>query len=319
MHELSDQNVFFIFLTVVLFVLVAIAVLIIIDHKAKIPEHFQHDPFSISGLRREHPVTGFFTLSVLLVIITSLVSLLMVTLFEYFYFYLKKAEPELLVELAELRVKEKKRQFHNVPPVDRVNMGKKPVCFYCHSDIPHSKRPEIRTLLNMHTQFLGCLTCHNNPRTVNQESLRFAWLNYSGLEVTAPQFGTDINMADGSLIRTDDYYSKIVAYSEEGGERMLLEIPEINPEVKEFLAMQKNLSVSQRQIVKRVFHINVVRKARDCTRCHTSENMSYLPLRQLGFSQQRISALTGPRMIDIAKEYASGQGVFRSDAVFKRE
>lgn len=318
MHELSDQNVFLIVLIVVLSILISIAILIIIDHKTKIPGHFQHDPFSIYGFRREHPVTGFFTLSVLLIIITSLLLLLTVSLIEQFDFFAREAGPTMLVDFEELRAKEKKRQFHKLPLIDRVNLGKKPVCFHCHGDLPHSKRPRIRTLLNMHTQFLGCLTCHNNPDKVNQESLSFAWLNYSGIDVTGPHFGTDINTDGGTLIGTDDYYSKIVAYSEEGEERKLLEIPEIDPEVSEFIEMRKKLSVRHRQSIKRQIHKNVVRKARDCTRCHTREDKSYLPFRQLGFSQQRIYDITGPGIIDIAKKYASRQRVNRTDAVIKR-
>lgn len=170
----------------------------------------------------------------------------------------------------------------------------------------------------MHTQFIGCLTCHNDSRKVNQERLSFAWLNYSEIDVTGAHFGTDINNKGGSLISTDDYYSKIVAYSEEGGERKLLEIPETDPDVSEFLATRKKLSVSDRQRVKRKFHENVVRKARTCTRCHTGEDKSYLPLRQLGFSPQRIADLTGPEISDIARQYINGQRVWRPDAVIKR-
>jgi nitrate/TMAO reductase-like tetraheme cytochrome c subunit len=304
MHELSDQIVMFIVLNVVLFMFLAITILIIIDHKVRIPGHFQHDPFSVSGLRRDHPVTSFFILSMLLIIITSLVFALAVTLIGNFDLSAKKAEPKILEEFKQQRAIEKKRQFHNQPVIDRVNLGKKPVCIYCHSDFPHSKQARIRTLLNMHTQFIGCLTCHNDPRKVSQDSLRFAWLNYSGIEVTGPHFGTDVEPESGFLIKTDDYYSKIVAYSEEGGENKLLEIPEINPEVQEFLAIRNQLTVSDRQAVKRMFHKNVVRKGRTCTRCHASEDKSYLPFRQLGFSQQRISDVTSPKFIDIVNKYS---------------
>ena len=304
MHELSDQNVTLIVLIVVLFMFLGISILIIIDHKTKIPGYFQHKPFGVSGLRREHPVTSFFILSILLIIITSLVFVLAVSLFEQFDLSAEKKEgPKILQELKQQRATEKKRQFHNEPAIDWINLGKKPVCIYCHSDLPHSSQPRIRTLLNMHTQFLGCLTCHNDPRKVSQDSLRFNWLNYSGIEVTGPHFGTDVDPESGFLIKTDDYYSKIVAYSEEGGENKLLEIPEINSEVQEFLAIRNQLTVNDRQAVKRTFHKNVVLKARTCTRCHTSEDKSYLPFRQLGFSPQRISDVTSSEIIEIVNKY----------------
>ena len=64
----------------------------------------------------------------------------------------------------------------------------------------------------MHTQFVGCMTCHIDPRIKSEESYKFRWLNYSGIEVTGVPYGTDINKKSGYLIDTDDYYSQIVIY-----------------------------------------------------------------------------------------------------------
>ncbi len=74
MHEISDQNIIFIILTVVLFMFLGITIMVIIDHKVKIPGYFQHDPFSVSGLHLNHLFTSFFILSVLLIIISSLIN-----------------------------------------------------------------------------------------------------------------------------------------------------------------------------------------------------------------------------------------------------
>ncbi len=304
MHEISDQNIIFITLSVVMFMFLAITIMVIIDHKVRIPGYFQYDPFSVSGLNFYHLFASFFILSVLLIIITSLAFALAVTLIENFDLFPKEAEPKILQEFKQQRATEKKRQFHNVYSIDRPSLGKKPVCFYCHGDFPHSKQRAIRVLLNMHTQFIGCLTCHNDPRKVSQDSLRFAWLNYSGIKVTGPHFGTDIDPESGFLIKTDDYYSKIVTYSEEGGENKLLEIPETNPKAQIFIAMRNQLTIRERQSIKRTIHKNVVRKARTCTRCHASEDKSYLPFRQLGFSQRRISEVTNPEIIAIVNKYS---------------
>jgi len=304
MHEISDQDVIFITLTVVLFIFLAITIMVIIDHKVRIPGYFQYDPFSVSGLNVYHIFASFFILSVLTIIIASLAFALAVTLIENFDLFSEEAEPEILQEFKQQRAMEKKRQFHNVYNINRPNLGKKPVCFYCHGDFPHSKQRNIRVLLNMHTQFTGCLTCHNDPRKVNQDNLRFAWLNYSGIKVTGPHFGTDIDPESGFLIKTDDYYSKIVVYSEQGGETKLLEIPETNPKAQIFIAIRNQLTISERQSIKRTIHKNVVRKARTCTRCHASEDRSYLPFRQLGFSQQRISDITNPKIISIVNKYS---------------
>jgi len=303
MHAVASVNTLFIVMIVVLFMLLGVAIIVIIDHKAKIPGHFARDPFSISGLRRDHPVMSFVTASILGVIILALVLEIGITLGERFGLFAEREEPMLLQKLGEQRVTERMRRFHNAPEVDLPNLGKKPVCFYCHGDYPHSKERMVRTLLNMHTQFVGCMTCHTDPRKVPEDTLTFKWLNYSGIPVEGPPFGTQVDPATGYLQPTDDYYSKIVAYTVKGDTETLLEIPEDTNEVQEFLAIREQLSDKDREAVKKAFHRLVSPKGRFCTRCHTNEKESYLPFRDLGFSQRRIADITDLNIIGIVEKY----------------
>ena len=299
----EDNSMIFIILTVILFMFLGIAILVVIDHKAKIPDHFHSDPFSIKGLRRDHPGIAFLTTIILLAIIASLVFELTVALGAHFGLFAEKEQPKLLQELKEQRVSERNRHFHNEPSVDLVNLGNKPVCFSCHGDYPHSKERMIRTLLNMHTQFVGCMTCHNDPRKIEEESLSFAWLNYSGIEVKGKPYGTDVDPDTGYLQETDDYYSKIVAYRKTANSKQLLEIPETDPKAQEYLAIKDKLSDSDRESVKKSFHKIVSPKGRFCSRCHTNEKDSYLPFRQLGFSEHRIDNVTNLNIIGIVQKY----------------
>lgn len=303
MHQFDNVTLIFVVLTVVLVILLGVAILVVIDHKARIPGQFEDDPFSISGLRRSHPITAFFTMSILLLVIASLLFELSVALGAKFNLFEEKAKPKFVQALQEQRVTERNRHFHNEPEVDLVNLGKKPVCFYCHGDYPHSKERMVRTLLNMHTQFVGCLTCHNDPRKIDEKSLSYAWLNYTGIEVTGVPFGTDVDPDTGYLVDTDDLYSKIVVYSNENGEKKLLEIPETNVDVQEFLAHKEGLSDDDKNAVKKSFHKIVMPKGRFCTRCHTHEEDSYIPFRQLGFSDQRISDVTNLNIVGIVQKY----------------
>jgi len=177
------------------------------------------------------------------------------------------------------------------------------VCFYCHGDFPHSKEPMVRTLLNMHTQFLGCLTCHNDPRKIPEESLQFSWLNFTGIEVSGPPFGTSIQPETGDLVDTDDYYSKIVVSSDKGDGNGLLEIPETNQDVMEFVKIRDSLTDQDQEALKKQFHALVSPKGRFCSRCHTDENNSYIPFRKLGFSDQRVTDVTNLNIIGITQKY----------------
>lgn len=303
MHGLDTTTTVFIVLTVIFFMLFGIAILIIIDHKAKIPDSFTTDTFSISGMRRDHPMIGFLTTLILGVIIFALLFEIIATFSSKLGFFKEPETPKLLQKLKEQRFTEKMRHFHNEPEEDLVNLGKKPVCFYCHGDYPHSKQRMIRTLLNMHTQFIGCMTCHNDPRKIDEKTLSFYWLNYSGIKVMGPPYGTSIDRRTGYLIKTDNFYSKVVAYTSRNGGNELLEITEDNPEMKEFIQIREKLTDKDREAVKKAFHKLVSPKGRFCTRCHTSEKKSYLPFRKLGFSDRRVSDLTNLNIVGIVQKY----------------
>ncbi len=302
MHAISNQLITFVVLTVLLFILVGIVMLILVDHKSKIPGEFQHNLFSITGVRREHPVLAFVTTFFLGAIIISLLLELGLVLGESFGVFAKETEqPALLKKISTHRYSESQRHFHNMPANNFVEMGKKEVCYQCHGDYPHAKQPMVRTLLNMHTQFIGCMTCHVDPDKQPEGSYRFDWLNYSGIDVDGPHFGTDVDPDTGYLIATDDYFSKIVVYG--GADNELLEITEDNNDVREFLQIKDELSSEDKEAIKKRFHAQVMAKGRFCTRCHTDEEKSYLPFRDLGFSDQRISDVTNLNIVGIVEKY----------------
>ena len=305
MFGFENESALFIILTVVLFMVLGIALLVVVDHKAQIPgTNFQSNPFSIKGIhRREHPFISFLTMFILFVIIVSLLFELTVTLGEHFGLFVEKEAPNLIQELKLQRVTERNRHFHNEPVVDLLNLGEKSVCFSCHGDYPHSKEPMIRTLLNMHTQFAGCMTCHSNPEKIDQESLSFAWLNFSGIEVTGKPFGIDVDPNTGYLQETDDFYSKIVAYRKTAEGNVSLETYETDPKVQEYLAIKDQLSNADLDAVKKSYHKIVSSKGRLCSLCHTAEDKSYLPFRELGFSDNRIDDVTNLNIIGIIEKY----------------
>ncbi len=301
MHQTVQLDSIFIALAVVMALLFAIAVLIIIDHKARIPGEIRYDFFSISGLRRNHPVWAWMV-SVLLWLIIAV--LLASSVYSMIGHNTKKPEaPKLLAKLDIERQKERVKHFHNMPKEDPLTLGKRPICYTCHSEYPHAKKPMLRTLLNMHTQFVGCMTCHADDRKVPESTVTLRWLNYSGIDVKGKPFGIDFDPVTGGLLETDDYYSKIVPYTNLNGREALLEITEDAPEAQEFLKLRSQLSDQDMGSIKKAFHNQVNPIGRFCTRCHAPEKESYIPFRALGFSDKRISALTNVNIVGIVQKY----------------
>lgn len=83
----------------------------------------------------------------------------------------------------------------------------------------------------------------------------------------------------------------------------MLEIPEYDPLALDFIKIRDKLTTEEQGKVKNKFHANVAPKGRFCSRCHTEESASYIPYRNLGFSETRIRDLTGLNIVGIVTKY----------------
>jgi hypothetical protein len=299
---MTTNTYVFISAVVLLFVIFLIMLLLVVDHKARLAGGVKRDVFRIAGKRRDHPIWSYLVGTLVLTIIGGVAFELSSAVLERTDLMEKPRESSLLRELDARRSAEAARHFHN-PAGARSLEGKKTVCFFCHGDFPHFEQRMVRTLLNMHTQFLACMTCHADPNKVDEQKLSLRWANYSGLPVSGPHFGTDLDPTNGYLLPTDDLFSKIVPYYDEGERESLLEITEDDPQALEFARLQNRLTGREKEAIKKSFHRTVTPKGRFCTRCHTREEKSFIPFRKLGFSEQRIGELTSLNIIGMVQKY----------------
>lgn len=301
-HETTSTGTIVTVFAVVGFVSILIMLVIVLDHKARIPGNLRRDVFQITGVRRNHPIWSYLIGFVLLTIIGGIGLELGATMLHYVPIIEEEKPSVLLDSLKEKSILESKRHFHN--PANTLALeGKKSVCYYCHGDFPHFQRRMIRTILNMHTQFIGCMTCHANKDKVDESKITLKWLNFSGIDVEGPRFGVDYNPETGFLIETEDFYSKIVAYLNDKGSEKLLEITEDDPMAIDFVKVQEKLKGRDRESVKKSLHNMVMPKGRFCPRCHTQVEKSFVPFKELGFSDERIHDLTNMNIIGIVEKY----------------
>lgn len=287
---------------VLLFVLILILLLVIVDHKARIPGEERRDLFRITGARRNHPIWSYLIGSLVLTIIGAVGFQLSASMLKHTPLHKPDGTSKLLEKLAAERETELARHFHNSSTAMALE-GDKSVCYYCHGDFPHFEQRMVRTLLNMHTQFIGCMTCHADPEKIDENSVQLKWLNYSGIDVKGPHFGTDYEADSGFLVPTDDLFSKIVPYLQEDGAEKLLEITESDPVAIDFVKVQERLQGQDRDLVKKSFHRNVSPKGRFCTKCHTEQDKSFIPFKELGFSDRRINELVSLNIIGLVQKY----------------
>jgi hypothetical protein len=216
--------------------------------------------------------------------------------------HLEQRRSEILDEARRLEEFESHRHFHNVaaePPQLPENL--RPVCFICHSDLPHSKNKRTRALMNIHTQFFVCETCHikEKPGT----TIVYKWYNPLDDNPPGPFYGTSYDPQSGSLSLGKDLISKIAPYfkSEKDDKiRPAIQVQDA-PLAKDFMKVRQQLNPQQREGIKNKFHGNIKPKGHDCNNCHTEKGI--LDFEQLGFVENRIANLKQLVVVDMIRKY----------------
>lgn len=175
------------------------------------------------------------------------------------------------------------RHFHNVIDYPELPENMRPVCYICHSDYPHSKNKKVRAMLNMHTEFFVCETCHIEDR--KGASVVYKWYNPFDENPEGPFFGTSYDPETGNLVEVEDKFSKIAPYFQyEDKLESAIQIQDA-PLAKDYMKVRDQLTPEQRDNVKKKFHVDIKAKGHDCEVCHSKK--SILDFKRLDFAKNR--------------------------------
>ena len=178
---------------------------------------------------------------------------------------------------------EKHRHFHNVVEYPSLPEKMRPVCYICHSDYPHSKNKKVRAMLNMHTQFFVCETCH--IETKEGVDVVYKWYNPYTPNPQGPFFGTSYDPETGNLSEVSDNFSKITPYFVKGDKlESAIQIQD-SALAQDYAKVKDKLTPEQRDNVKKKFHVNIKAKGHECKECHARKGI--LELKKLGFTPNR--------------------------------
>lgn len=209
---------------------------------------------------------------------------------------------DILDEARRIEEFERHRHFHRVAaayPQPPENM--RSVCLICHSDLPHRTNKRIRSLMNIHTQFFACETCHikEKPGT----TIVYQW--YSPLEdyPQGPFYGTSYILDTGFLSPGKDQIAKIAPYFKlENSNQLQLAVQvQDAPLAKDFMKVRDKLSPEQREGIKNQFHENIKPKGHECLKCHNEK--SILDFDKLGFSETRTANLKNLAVAGMIEKY----------------
>jgi hypothetical protein len=216
--------------------------------------------------------------------------------------YEARQKSEILEQAQRQQELERHRHFHNVVArTPKLPEDLRPVCFICHSDLPHSKNKRIRSLMNLHTQFLVCETCHikEKPGT----TIVYKWYNPLNSNPPGPFYGTSYDPETGSLSLGKDLISKIAPYYKKDDKVWpAIEIQDA-PMARDFMRVRDRLTPEQRGGITNKFHEDIKPKGHECNACHSEK--SILDFKKLGFNEHRIKHLEKLIVVEMIEKYKS--------------
>ena len=182
---------------------------------------------------------------------------------------------------------EQHRHFHRVVAPPQIPEDKRPACYICHSDFPHTKTKKTRALMNMHTQYLVCESCHIKP--VADAQIEYQWRDPEIDKLRGSYFGTRYMPKSGKLAWGQAPLAKIEPFYRRGNRLESAVQVQSAPLARDFVKFRDALTPEQREGAKARFHQNIKPQGHSCKSCHKRHGA--LNLRSLGFSDKRIADL----------------------------
>jgi Pyruvate/2-oxoacid:ferredoxin oxidoreductase delta subunit len=197
---------------------------------------------------------------------------------------IQKKESPIMEAFRKHKEAQEHLRFHRIADAPPLPEALRSTCFICHSYLPHNKTKKIRAMLNMHTNYLACETCHLEKK--EEGTVVYRWYSPVEKDPKGPFFGTAYDPETGELVMTHDYFSKIAPFYEENGKLTPILHMQNAPMARDYVRIRDQLTPEQREGVTKRFHVDILAKGPDCQTCHSTK--SILDFKALGFSPNRI-------------------------------
>ena len=205
-------------------------------------------------------------------------------------FFKARHAPQLPI-LTESERREKMAQrshFHQLADTPWPEERELKACLICHSELPHRKNRKVRSLLNMHSQYMVCESCH--VRKPKDGQIVYKWARPDNPNPKGPFIGTHYAAQTGYLKPVEDMISKITPFvvTRQDDETSMVYEQDTRA-AQEYMRQRFQLTQPAIEKVKEKFHKHLEPKGFDCQTCHSQSGA--LDFSALGFSDQRIDDL----------------------------
>ena len=198
----------------------------------------------------------------------------------------QKKESPAVIKLREHRAAEEHSRFHHIVETPQAPDADRSTCYICHSNLPHTKTKKIRAMLNMHSNYLVCESCHLNITA--GETVVYKWYSPVEKNPEGPFFGTSYDPETGELEMVNDQFSKIAPFYVKDGTPVSTAHTHNAQEAqaaRDFVKIRNKLTPDEQKEQTRKFHVDIRPKGPECQTCHATRGI--LDFKALGFSQKR--------------------------------
>ncbi len=197
-----------------------------------------------------------------------------------------------------------RRHFHSYPEDDMPDNPNPALCSICHGSNPHQNAKKTRSILNMHTIFMACETCHFKYDPKEASKFGFRW--YDGttdIQASQRHYGTKYDPVSGVvLMESEATLFKITPFLRRGGKYYMINMRQDNPWAQKMLVNRDHKFTPQEQAkLKTSIHASIETKGRECGECHAVD--SVITFRKLGFDAERVRDLTGLNIVGMVEKY----------------
>ncbi|MCK9295503.1 MAG: hypothetical protein M0P70_10510, partial [Desulfobulbaceae bacterium] len=186
------------------------------------------------------------------------------------------------------------RHFHNIDDTVTLKLASPQFCVTCHGTLPHSKAPDIRSFLNMHSYFMACEVCHDREENYSGK-FNYVWYDNMTNEKVDKIEGSN-GVYGARLIPV------LVSDSNNGSEIRRMDEAEDPNFIKSYIAQKDILTPEEQGKAKVIIHKNMAKKPVQCTECHSSKQ-PYIDLARVGYSQKRAESLYRTEVADMINRY----------------
>ena len=192
-------------------------------------------------------------------------------------------------QMKELERKQQHEHFHlGIEDKALDAWAEKSTCIICHTVYPHGRNKQAMAIINLHTEFVTCNTCH--LKLSDKTSMQFGWVNPPGMTPSEKPYGTSIDPETGVFTQTGNHVSKITpVHMVDGMLRPYMSEQDI-PAALKYRAEKDGYSEDQKKKIVDTLHKDTeIKEFVLCRQCHSTDGI--IPFEKLGFDRTRTNQL----------------------------